>query len=703
MHFTCLHKLAGNAFSYAKSDACQNLRRKFSLGGGTFDVAIVQCVAGNATIVGHAGINTLGGEDFDRMLVNSVVRPWLLKSFDLPPDFQKMQDRLVRVARYRAEVAKIALSTQPTDRIFADEHQIGTKDGQGEDMYLDIEISRSDLEKLIVEDVDRTIELCRNTIAECGYKSEDLDRVVLIGGPSQMPLVRERIGTQLGIRVDFNIDPMTAVGVGAAIYAESRDWSGASSQPKTLRGSTKTSGPIDIRFDYPKRTTEQKIRIQMRCNDLGKAKGLRIQIDTDSGWTSGQLPLATTTEVTGVLVARPGENLVEVTILDELGTKKDDLGTRFSVTRTTAAADGMPLMHNIAVAFVDEETGLNKLHTIISKGTIGPKQGCETSLGAARDFSSSDKSTLDFDVYQHADDVEDPEHALLIGACRLSANSLDRGDVIRKGDRIFIDWKIDENGLLNCTFSIPDIKKTFPLCNMYVPAAGHKSFDGENGHKIAADALERARDDVENIEGAFGSGGASQVSVIRKRLARFRGDLTLANDSDAQRKVYEEARLISQEVAQIKGKPENMKATLRADLDRFVKSCSIELLPKLDGATNTKFHRLAGLARDAVNKGTPQALEDAKNRLDDMREVIFSDLMKRPDFWSDFFESVAEDRHLAIDKSRHDRLVSEGQQAIAQKDLPQLRSVVWDMQENMIKATGPSSVSNLAGLLRLRR
>ena len=89
----------------------------YDLGGGTFDVAIVQCIAGNATVVGHAGINMLGGRDFDRMLMNSVVRPWLLESFDLPEDFQKTQHRLVRVAQYRAEIAKIALSTQRVDRI----------------------------------------------------------------------------------------------------------------------------------------------------------------------------------------------------------------------------------------------------------------------------------------------------------------------------------------------------------------------------------------------------------------------------------------------------------------------------------------------------------------------------------------------------------------------------------------------------------
>ncbi len=329
----------------------------YDLGGGTFDVAIVQCVAGNATVVGHAGINMLGGQDFDRSLLNSVVRPWLLNSFDLPEDFQKANSRLVRVARYRAEIAKIALSTQQVDRIFAEENQIGTKDRKGEDIYLDIEISRADLEKLILDDIDRTIELCRKIIMDCGYLSEDIDRVVLIGGPSQMPFVRERIGSQLGIRVDFNVEPMTAVGVGAAVYAESRDWSGTSAQPKKLRASTKTSGPIDIRFDYPSRTTESAIRIKVRSNAPIEEDALRIQVDTDCGWTSGQLPLAATTEINDVLLTRPGENRIRVSVFDEFGNMKEDCGAKLSVFKMGAAADGMPLMHNVAIKVVQGATG----------------------------------------------------------------------------------------------------------------------------------------------------------------------------------------------------------------------------------------------------------------------------------------------------------------------------------------------------------
>ncbi len=78
---------AMSAMSQSKNKSGQFL--VYDLGGGTFDLALVQALNGSVNIVAHEGINMLGGRDFDKSIVNSVVRPWLIENFDLPPDFQK--------------------------------------------------------------------------------------------------------------------------------------------------------------------------------------------------------------------------------------------------------------------------------------------------------------------------------------------------------------------------------------------------------------------------------------------------------------------------------------------------------------------------------------------------------------------------------------------------------------------------------------
>ena len=82
----------------------------YDLGGGTFDLALVQALNGEVSILDHEGINMLGGRDFDKAIVNAIVRPWLIANFDLPADLQKhcARRRVIRMAQLAAEKAKIA-------------------------------------------------------------------------------------------------------------------------------------------------------------------------------------------------------------------------------------------------------------------------------------------------------------------------------------------------------------------------------------------------------------------------------------------------------------------------------------------------------------------------------------------------------------------------------------------------------------------
>ncbi len=229
----------------------------YDLGGGTFDLALVQALNGEVSILDHEGINMLGGRDFDKAIVNGIVRPWLLANFDLPADLQKdpRYQRVIRIAQLAVEKSKITTSTKESEIIHAPDDEVRVQDESGADIYLHIELTRRDLEALVADRINETIELARKVLKNNGYGHDDIDRVVFIGGPTKMPLIRERVPQQLGIAGDFTIDPMTAVVLGAAIFAESRDWSAAASTRKPSRASATTTGPLDVTFDYQARTT----------------------------------------------------------------------------------------------------------------------------------------------------------------------------------------------------------------------------------------------------------------------------------------------------------------------------------------------------------------------------------------------------------------------------------------------------------------
>jgi molecular chaperone DnaK len=675
----------------------------YDLGGGTFDAAIVQTIAASATVIAHAGINMLGGRDFDRAILNSIVRPWLFENFDLANDFHKdgSYQRLIRVAQYRAEMSKIALSTQETDRIFADESQIGVRDRNGVEIFLDVQITRQQLEGLIGDEIDRSVELCRSLIGQSGYKIEDIDRVVLIGGPSRMPLVRSKIGHELGLRVDLDTDPMTSVAFGAAIFAEGREWTAQGATTKKTRKSKVADGPIQIRYDYPSRVADRQFRMRVQVGNPKQAKGVRIEIRDEAGWTSGKLDLEGLGEIRDIPLRGPGENRFKVAVVDAMGQARPESGSEIVVYRAEASAAGMPMTHNLAVKIVSEESGTdrNVLAILVKRGTLLPKSGAEH-YRASHDLRSGNGGYLDFEVYEQADEVDDPSLNLPVGGFRLQASNLEPGDIIRRGDPVIVHWSIDENGLLNCKLEFPEIHQTYEIGKMYVSADGHKNFDGDAGQKLASEALIMARDDIDGLERALGSDVSESIQKMRSRVAKQRDTLQLATDSDTRRGISEEGRLIRQEIARIKNKPEFVRSAVRSDIDQFVEGFVLSVSSTIDAKVNTQIQRLAGSAREALGKSNPHAVDDARRSLDEIRGLVFGALAKLPGFWLARFESLAEDRHLAVDKQLHDELARTGEAAIQKNDVDALRDVTFRLSENQVQSANPSGGDALSGLRR---
>lgn len=193
----------------------------YDLGGGTFDLALARTDENEIKIVANQGINMLGGRDFDRRMVQDIIRPWLAENFELPEDFMRLPAyrRLLRVAQLAAEKAKIELSSRESVTVFASDSEVRTEDTAGADIFLDVKITRDQFEDLISDTVNRTVAVTQQLLTEQGLNAGDIDRLVFIGGPSKIPLIRQRVAADLGLTADLSLDPMTTVALGAAYYA----------------------------------------------------------------------------------------------------------------------------------------------------------------------------------------------------------------------------------------------------------------------------------------------------------------------------------------------------------------------------------------------------------------------------------------------------------------------------------------------------
>jgi molecular chaperone DnaK len=235
---------------------------------------------------------------------------------------------------------------------------------------------------------------------------------------------------------------------------------------------------------------------------------------------------------------------------------------------------------------------------------------------------------------------------------------------------------------------------------MYVPSAGHRSFNGDGGVRIASSALESARSDVDALERALGSSVSREVTDFRKRLASHAETLRLSNEADTNRSVAEEGRLIRQDVARIKAKPENQARVARLELDEQVEFFALHVSKQVDEKVAHQVHRLAGMARDSLSRNNDHATQDALRSMKEINELTRIELFKIPSFWVAIFEGYAENGHRAIDTALHAKLVQAGEAAISRNDVDGLRSVVADLAENQPSGGDPAKVGVLAGLMR---
>src|SRR5690554_274703 len=204
---------AALAFGMDKTEKGDRKIAVYDLGGGTFDVSIIELadVDGEKQfeVLSTNGDTFLGGEDFDQRIIDYIIGEFKKESgVDLSKDVLALQ-RL----KESAEKAKIELSSAQQTEINL---PYITADASGP-KHLNLKMTRSKLEALVEELIDRTIEPCRIAIKDAGIKAGDIDDVILVGGMTRMPKVQEKVKEFFGRDPRKDVNPDEAVAAGAAI------------------------------------------------------------------------------------------------------------------------------------------------------------------------------------------------------------------------------------------------------------------------------------------------------------------------------------------------------------------------------------------------------------------------------------------------------------------------------------------------------
>ncbi|CDO34850.1 MULTISPECIES: molecular chaperone DnaK [Novosphingobium] len=187
----------------------------YDLGGGTFDVSILEIGDGVFEVKSTNGDTFLGGEDFDTKLVE-----WLADKFKAKENMDLRTDKLaLQRLKEAAEKAKIELSSAATTEINLPFITARMEGGATTPLHLVETVTRADLEKMVADLIKRTIEPCRKALADAGISASEVDDVVLVGGMTRMPKVREVVKEFFGKEPHTGVNPDEVVAMGAAIQA----------------------------------------------------------------------------------------------------------------------------------------------------------------------------------------------------------------------------------------------------------------------------------------------------------------------------------------------------------------------------------------------------------------------------------------------------------------------------------------------------
>jgi molecular chaperone DnaK len=651
----------------------------YDLGGGTLDIAIAQSTLGRVSLVAHGGIAMCGGADFDRIIFDRIVKPWLLTHFRLPDAFDAAPayQPMVRIAKWVAEKAKIGLSARPSvqisDPAFEDRH---FRDEAGQEIYLDVPLSSSEFDALVAEEVDNSVACARETIKKAGLSPSDIARVVFVGGPTQYKPLRDRVSTELGIPASTDVNPMTAVAEGAALFAEAIDWTSQTRGRKSSRGSLATGGPLNVALNYIARTPANSAKIAVNLGGR-PLPGASFQIDSiDTGWTSGRLPLTEGTSL-DLPLSKNGDNAFKLFVLDPNGRPISVANDRIVITRTAATIEAIPSSSTIFIEALSRIDGVPEPVHLVKEGDPLPAKGKQP----FRSNVAVRAGTRDFIRFRLREgDIPSPlDHNTYIGDLEIFGTDFDYGS-INVGDELQCAYQVLDSGQIIIEVTVPSIRGTFQKRNFYARRRGPDFTAATELLTAEADAVRQ------RIEDMSAKVSDPKLDTALEKLERAE------NLSDPETAKRTEQSIIEAKALFAQARKERLTEMRQVELDHWVTSFREHVQQFAAPAEVTAFENLARTAQRAIDAKS----QDFDIHIRELHAKTFAILWKQDWFIVDRFKMLAQRPWLFGDTARHAELVARGVAALKGDNIPALRDLVIELET--VKIDGVTADDPLAAV-----
>ena len=657
----------------------------FDFGGGTFDAALMKVDEGVMKVVDTDGDNHLGGKDLDYAIVDEIITPYLSNKYALEGMLGvDSKHKMFRDAvKQSAEEGKIKLSNKDSYTIAMDD-PIEMGDIEFE---LEIPISLHKFETAVVPVFQRAIDLTKGLLSRNGLKGSELVTVILVGGPTFSQTLRRMMTEQISPNIDTTTDPMTAVAVGAALYASTRDI------PSEFQN--RDSSKIQLQLKYPGSSVETTENLGIRADRKLSAgnvpEKLIVEVSrADKGWSSGRIPLEDDAEIIEIQLVAGSANGFQVRVFDEKGVEHPCQPSEFSIIAGVTIARPT-LGDDIAIEVNSMEYGRDVLISV---------KGLEknTSLPAKGNFHA--KIPQDIRPGNKADKFRIPiysgregDRAILHNwAGRAWITGEDLPSFVPKDSDVELTLEIDvsRNIIVRCFF--PSIDETV---SRQLDSFTKKTVDPD----VLDKEIEAAHNRIEIVEDEHPDADIKQLRSLQAQLEDIAGLLERGRgDGDTHDKVHERLRSILIELDKIELAGEWPK--VEAELREAIKHIDERSKQFGDSAARGRVDDIKKNAAEALAR---QDTKVAKSVIDQIRACSYDLVKNEPGLYIGFIKGFDDEfeSHEWQDRRKARALIDEAKKVIATAPtVANLQPIVSQLFQLLPKGDMPISAKSDQSLLR---
>lgn len=640
----------------------------YDMGGGTFDVSLLETRDGLLRVVGHDGDNFLGGRDIDRAIVDWALAQLAVEGAEIRRDDPAMKPILSRL-KAAAEEAKIDLTRSREAQLFLP----GGIELGGEQIDVELPLDRSVLEGLMAPIVDRSLAVCSRLLTQHGLSPDQLTRVVLVGGPTVIPYLRDRVAEALATTFSDGLDPMTLVARGAALYAAT---AGLDARPPAPEDPDSAPRGRRVWLQYPAMSSDLYPHVAGRLleGDEPAPDEVRL-VRGDGGWSSEWSALGSDgglVVMMELLPKRPNRFALQGRRRGAEGWEPVALlPEHFTVVQGMTITDP-PLSRSVGVALAND-----RVRVYLERGTPLPAKRTfmhRTIEGVAK---GEDSSVLTIPIVQG--ELEDAHLCRLVGRLEIGGRSL--SDSLPAGSEVEVTVEVDRGGRLHAQALVPRLQQVFEeVAHLVVPDAPPETLALQL--RSLKTRLEAARATaMRNGDVAL----SDRLIDVEWSLQDTNEDITAARggDEDAAQKARRTLIEIDARLAEIED------TSAWPELDRQARDRIVWASQWVSANGTEQERRLLEDAAASVERARQaRRAAELQRQLRVVGQLGTAAYFRDPNAWRWSFERAASDLHRATDLVAAQALVRQGREALEAGDQARLREVVnalWGLLPTDVK------------------